>query len=39
MIRWAINTITRRIARGDPAIRQQRRISRQYLIFSNSLSA
>jgi transposase len=28
MIRWAaINTITRRIARGGPAIRQQRRIS------------
>jgi hypothetical protein len=26
MIRWAgINTITRRIARGGPAIRQQRR--------------
>jgi hypothetical protein len=26
MIRWAaINTITRRIARGSPAVRQQRR--------------
>jgi hypothetical protein len=26
MIRWAaINTITRRIARGGPAVRQQRR--------------
>jgi hypothetical protein len=26
MIRWAaINTITRRIARGDPATRQRRR--------------
>jgi len=29
VIRWAaINTITRRIARGGPAIRQQRRTSR-----------
>jgi hypothetical protein len=28
MIRWAaINTITRRIARGGPATRQQKRIS------------
>jgi len=35
MIRWAaINTITRRIARGGPATRQQRRLQPTKLIFS-----
>src|SRR5215213_8608014 len=39
MIRWAaINTITRRIARGGPATRQQRRtFPANQLIFSNTL--
>jgi len=39
MIRWAaINTITRRIARGCPATRQQRRtFPTNQLIFSNTL--
>jgi len=39
MIRWAaINTITRRIARGGPATRQQRtHIPSNQLIFSNTL--
>src|ERR1700754_4236448 len=38
MIRWAaINTMTRRIARGGPATRQQRRAITTHLIFSNTL--
>jgi hypothetical protein len=39
MIRWAaINTITRRIARGGPATRQQRRVFHNLkLISSNTL--
>ena len=40
MIRWtAINTITRHIARGGPATRQQRRtFTAGQLIFSNTFS-